>query len=298
VFFGNSLVRGAHLPTFRFYMSGFAKDSENCYYDGRKKIDANPSRFRGLNFAFAADDNSVWTAGGRVEEADPATFAACDEGILDRGDYLMPAGYGKDKDAVFYLYPNARMKAKRVRNADPRTFVSLQDAYFGKDDSLVFCNGQPLAKAKVHCWARLGNYYSKDDSRVFYFNRYIGGADLRSFEVMPLGASGVPMARDNINYYRNDTVVDKSEFLKWVACPACFQNTGQLDASDASWCATPTVIDLARGIYAERAFDRMPILADALEDAGGTNEVILAHCRGPGPHVRGCWVVDLLLGKK
>jgi hypothetical protein len=54
---------------------------------------------------------------------------------------------------------------------------------------------------------------------------------------------------------------------------------------------------LARAIYEERAFDRLPILADALEDAGCTDRAILDHCRGPGPHVRGCWVVDLLLGK-
>jgi hypothetical protein len=58
-----------------------------------------------------------------------------------------------------------------------------------------------------------------------------------------------------------------------------------------------TVPHLAQGIYAERAFDRLPILADALEDAGCHDAGILAHCRGPGPHVRGCWVVDLLLGK-
>jgi hypothetical protein len=53
---------------------------------------------------------------------------------------------------------------------------------------------------------------------------------------------------------------------------------------------------LARGIYEDRAFDRMPILGDALEDIGCADEAILAHCRGPGPHVRGCWVVDTLLG--
>ena len=53
---------------------------------------------------------------------------------------------------------------------------------------------------------------------------------------------------------------------------------------------------MARGIYDDRAFDRMPVLGDALEDAGCTNEDILSHCRGPGPHTRGCWVVDLLLG--
>jgi hypothetical protein len=58
-----------------------------------------------------------------------------------------------------------------------------------------------------------------------------------------------------------------------------------------------TVAKMARIIYDEQRFDDLPILADALEDAGCDNANILAHCRGPGPHVRGCWVVDLLLGK-
>ena len=60
---------------------------------------------------------------------------------------------------------------------------------------------------------------------------------------------------------------------------------------------TATVIALAEAIYADRAFDRLPILADALEDAGCENIDILKHCREPGEHVRGCWVIDLLLGK-
>jgi hypothetical protein len=60
---------------------------------------------------------------------------------------------------------------------------------------------------------------------------------------------------------------------------------------------TPTVLSLAQAIYDERAFDRLPILADALEDAGCTDASILEHCRSGGGHVRGCWVVDLLLGR-
>jgi hypothetical protein len=53
---------------------------------------------------------------------------------------------------------------------------------------------------------------------------------------------------------------------------------------------------MAQAIY-EGRFADLPILADALEDAGCTDAAILAHCRSGGEHVRGCWVVDLLLGK-
>jgi hypothetical protein len=54
---------------------------------------------------------------------------------------------------------------------------------------------------------------------------------------------------------------------------------------------------LARAIYQERRFADLPVLADALEEAGCANADILAHCRRPGEHARGCWVVDALLDK-
>ena len=61
---------------------------------------------------------------------------------------------------------------------------------------------------------------------------------------------------------------------------------------------TSTVVALARQMYEARDFSFMPILADALQDAGCEHADILAHCRDPdAPHVRGCWVVDLALGK-
>jgi hypothetical protein len=61
---------------------------------------------------------------------------------------------------------------------------------------------------------------------------------------------------------------------------------------------TSTVTAIARQMYESRDFSAMPILADALQDAGCGHADILAHCRGDGPHVRGCWVVDLILGKQ
>jgi len=61
---------------------------------------------------------------------------------------------------------------------------------------------------------------------------------------------------------------------------------------------TPTAVAIAQAIYDERAFGRLPILADALEDAGCTHVDLLNHCRQPGEHVRGCWALDLVLGKE
>jgi hypothetical protein len=59
-----------------------------------------------------------------------------------------------------------------------------------------------------------------------------------------------------------------------------------------------TVPRLAQAVYDERNFDLLPVLADALEDAGCAEAAILDHLRDLRPHVRGCWMVDLLLNKK
>ncbi len=78
-----------------------------------------------------------------------------------------------------------------------------------------------------------------------------------------------------------------------------FANEYRPATVEPAWLAwnDATLPKLAQSIYTDRAFDRLPILANALEDAGCDNANILAHCRQPGEHVRGCWVVDLLLGK-
>jgi hypothetical protein len=79
--------------------------------------------------------------------------------------------------------------------------------------------------------------------------------------------------------------------------PLLFRPAPRVDPAWLAWNGG-TVRNLAETIYGDRAFDRLPVLADALEDAGCADPDILAHCRGPGPHVRGCWAIDLLLGKE
>ncbi|MBP3961041.1 hypothetical protein J8F10_37955 [Gemmata sp. G18] len=87
-------------------------------------------------------------------------------------------------------------------------------------------------------------------------------------------------------------------------CPVAF---------NPAWRSSDVMI-LANGVYTDRAFDRMPILADALQDAGCNNDDLLGHLRDPAlvprehtdstsdpppvSHVLGCWALDLVLGKE
>jgi hypothetical protein len=76
-----------------------------------------------------------------------------------------------------------------------------------------------------------------------------------------------------------------------------FNNPFRPVTNNSSW-LTPAVVYLAGNIYELRTFERLPVLADALQDAGCADPELLDHCRQGGEHVRGCWVIDLLLGKK
>jgi hypothetical protein len=76
-----------------------------------------------------------------------------------------------------------------------------------------------------------------------------------------------------------------------------FENPYRPGWVDPAW-LTPQVVALAETIYLDRTLDRLPLLADAVEKAGCDDADLLGHLRGPGPHVRGCVPLDLLLGKE
>jgi hypothetical protein len=75
-----------------------------------------------------------------------------------------------------------------------------------------------------------------------------------------------------------------------------FGNPFRPVAFDPAW-RSPTAVVLAQAMYDGRDFAAMPVLADALQDAGCEQQDVLGHCRGGGEHVRGCWVVDHVLGR-
>ncbi|WP_246523524.1 hypothetical protein [Gemmata palustris] len=111
--------------------------------------------------------------------------------------------------------------------------------------------------------------------------RWMGGAAAEVASVASGDPGSNPIADTQITFLRD-----------------VFENVVWLASIKRTW-STSTVLALAKQMYDSRDFSVMPILADALQDAGCDNVNILNHCRDADQiHVRGCWVVDLLLGKK
>ncbi len=91
---------------------------------------------------------------------------------------------------------------------------------------------------------------------------------------------------------REHVVAEQLHFLRDI-----FGNPFRPMAFSPLW-RTSAAVAIASQMYESRDFSAMASLANALQDAGCDNVEVLDHCRGSGPHVRGCWVVDLVLGKE
>lgn len=216
VYWRRDIVRGADLTFFRFYVGGFGKDSRHAYCYGSRLKGAIGERFRALNFCYYTDGASAWAVGGRIKEADAETFQVCDDGFSTLVTGLrVPGGYAKDRDRVYFY--GFEGQPSWVRRADPGTFVSLNDAIYGTDESHVFCRKAVLKGAKVASWRKIGGNYSKDDKRVYYDNRSIPGADFATFEAVPADASWLQLARDKNTCYWNDRPVTREKFDELIA---------------------------------------------------------------------------------
>lgn len=96
------------------------------------------------------------------------------------------------------------------------------------------------------------------------------------------------------DFFRESKKVDHVQIIKEIVYHPFLVPT--LDKKCLLW-NNGTVLKLSQNIYETRDYSAMPILGDALEDAGCENQEILDHLRGEEPHYRGCWVIDTLLGK-
>jgi hypothetical protein len=120
----------------------------------------------------------------------------------------------------------------------------------------------------------------------------LGPAAVAADEVAESAAAARAGRRDSRTYTAER--VAQTELLREV-----FGNPVRPALVDPSWLewGGQVVRALAQGIYEDRTFQRIPVLADALEDAGCSDHPIIVHLRGNGTHFRGCWVIDTLTGR-
>jgi hypothetical protein len=168
-------------------------------------------------------------------------------------------------------------------------------------------------------------WYVQENPRRFAAIAAVASANDSALQAATVAAENSINAASAAKEANNTTWYDYVEALWWgnpISPKAQGEHDAVLKAVYETWCALirdifgnpilpppltdptwltwngSTVVRLAQAIYEERGFDLLPLLADALEEAGCTSADILAHCRTKGEHVRGCWVVDLLLGKE
>jgi len=179
------------------------------------------------------------------------------------------------KAAIELATSEAELAKKAVevaeRFADGKaTEAELKAVYPDDEEASCYAAGPDAAwtaKASAYRARYIANYYSPSS--------YPPGAAFRS-----------PSPSDH----------DREQAAQCHLIRCIFGNSFRPVTLDLSW-RTPSVVNLAEAIYEHRAFDCLPLLAGALEEVGCRDTEILAHCRWSWPHVRGCWAVDLALGK-
>lgn len=234
VYFRGEKIKNADIDSFEQFPDCWAKDKNFCYSGSTKLKDADCLTFEVLNYTYAKDKNNVWTLVGRIPEAEPKTFEVCDNGRKSLGitfvesannkkekrESFAPYGFGKDSKNVFYY--DFQGKTKVLKKAISTSFQSLNDGDFGYDENSVFCGKNILPKANPKTWKKLEDkyFYSKDQNKVYYFNRLIKDADAESFEIVIVSSvfeTPTQYAKDKNCFYFNDSIVSKEEFEKYIA---------------------------------------------------------------------------------
>ena len=221
---------------------------------------------------------------------------------------LVDAAHAALDDAVYAdgLAVIATTPGLQFWEAKPHFTTALRDlghAFSSRDDALRYLRlGYigPVAEGVVEPHDGLGEHYSN----LHRGQRYGPLAELDAW----LEGSAQALLD---HWYVLDYLWDAQQVAAGVTDPAEADRAWQAEAVRLcrDWCReyaslylqpawrSETVLALASALHAGHAFDRLPILADALEEAGCDQPDLLAHCRGNSPHFEYCWVVDLLLSK-
>ncbi len=223
-----------------------------------------------------------------------------------RGDHprtLLSALRGRASDRKLRLFAVACCRRVWTLFEDPRSRRAVEAAESLADGLLPEAERRGAqAEAEAALWdLRERDTLSRDKEFYFFSAAEQAATVLLHPEAVQAANAGRGIANRRFHYHSPETepllATERQDEVALVHC--IFGNPfrpAAVDLASVTW-RGGTLPRLAQVIYEERAFDRLPVLADALEETGCTAAEILAHLRGPGPHARGCWAVDLLLGK-
>jgi hypothetical protein len=197
---------------------------------------------------------------------------------------------GKISDRKLRLFAcaNGRRYLDRMYREDDRRIHEHMVIYQEKDRHILdveerYADGAVPMEALVAAYEAAGND-PVDASDAASFDPYLSAYYINAYYL------------DRFRWGPDQTV---PEAVRWAQCALLRDLVGNpfRPVAAAADGPTPRTRTFARGIYEARAFDHLPLLADALEDAGCPEAELLGHLREPGPHVLGCWALDFLLGK-
>ena len=197
---------------------------------------------------------------------------------------LLPDGPSRVAVLVAEQHADGLAKKEELQKAEQRAF-EMVEGFMEEVPDMQF-----MAIPAYHAMRAASCFTGPTSGR-----RPISGAAHWTQKATAWHMAPIPQERE-----RREAIQRDEENRQVIVLRDIFGNPFRQTRLDPSWLLwnDSTPFKLALTIYDDRAFDRLPLLADALEDAGCTNADMLAHCRQPGPHVRGCWAVDLVLGKE
>ena len=167
----------------------------------------------------------------------------------------------------------------------------------------ALAEGQLTAERLELAYSSAWEAYMEKTRAPYYHHASYASVWVAYFDADVAAIEG-PREAMNALLYDNPDLVDKNCLFQPLVLRDVIGNPFRPVSFEPAW-RTSNVVSLAQTIFEERELPsglldraRLAVLADALMDAGCDNEDILGHCRSEGPHVRGCWVIDLLLGKE
>jgi hypothetical protein len=214
------------------------------------------------------------------------------EWLISTNAWALLECYGRTSERKDRLFLSACCRAQDCWIPDERVNAAL-DAAERRADELI---ADSTLRKRKHEMARLRNALPMSEAGASPTPAYRALA-LVVLTTTPFGSAGWQPVPVNVCFG-----ISEGTFLPELASHLppllrdVFGNPFRPVRLDPLW-VTSNVLAIASSIYQDRAFGCLPILADALLDAGCENEGVLSHLRSDGPHVRGCWALDLILGK-